>query len=65
MTPNPFLDSAGKPAADDPEIFRESQWGPYAGMGYNPFSKAGIPVMVPTAAILLRYGLPYDPWSED
>jgi hypothetical protein len=56
MSANPFLNGGGTPAADDAEIARELQWGPYAGMGFNPFSVPGIGVMSPAAAGILSMG---------
>jgi hypothetical protein len=54
--PNPFLDGNGKPAADADEVTRELAYGPYAGMGFNPFSVPGIAVMSPAAAGILAMG---------
>ncbi|HUY49636.1 MAG TPA: hypothetical protein VMV92_28625 [Streptosporangiaceae bacterium] len=53
---NPFLNGGGKPATDDGEIARELGYGPYAGMGFNPFSVPGIAVMSPAAAGILSMG---------
>jgi len=35
---------------------RELAYGPYAGMGFNPFSVPGIAVMSPAAAGILSMG---------